>query len=256
MFQLNQKIAVITGAGSGIGREIALLFSKQGAVAIVLDMNQEQGEKTVQTISEAGGSADFHKCNVASANDVNQVFDSIHSKYSGIDILVNNAGIVHVGKLHETSEDEFDKIYQVNVKGVFLCMKAGLPSLQKKNGGVILNMASIASLIAIDDRFAYGMSKGAVLTMTKSVATDYVNENIRCNCICPSRIHTALVDEYLEKNYANNKEEMFKKLSLYQPMGRMGKPEEVAALALYLCSDEASFITGQAYPIDGGVLMK
>jgi NAD(P)-dependent dehydrogenase (short-subunit alcohol dehydrogenase family) len=125
----------------------------------------------------------------------------------------------------------------------------------RQGGGVIVNMASIASLIGIPDRFAYSMTKGAVLTMTKSIAVDYVKRGIRCNCICPARVHTPFVDGYLAANYPGREEEMYRVLSEYQPIGRMGTPEEVAALALYLCSNEASFVTGQAYPIDGGVLM-
>jgi NAD(P)-dependent dehydrogenase (short-subunit alcohol dehydrogenase family) len=142
----------------------------------------------------------------------------------------------------------------VNVKGVFLCSKAAVPIMLRQRGGVILNLASIASLIGIPDRFAYSMTKGAVHTMTKSIAIDYVKQNIRCNCICPARIHTPFVDQYIAKNYPGREEQMLRQLSEYQPVGRMGTAEEVAALALYLCSDEASFITGQAYPIDGGVL--
>jgi len=144
-------------------------------------------------------------------------------------------------------------VFRVNVKGVFLCTKAALGMLRRR-GGVILNMASITSLIGVPERFAYSMSKGAVYTMTKSVAIDYVKQNIRCNCICPARVHTPFVDQFVAKHYPGREKETLRQLSEYQPVGRMGTPEEVAALALYLCSDEASFITGQAYPIDGGVL--
>ena len=168
---------------------------------------------------------------------------------------MNNAGIAHVGTIEQTTEAELDRLYRVNVKGVFLCARAAVPIMLAQGGGVILNMASIASLIGLPDRFAYSMSKGAVLTMTRSIAVDYMKQNIRCNCICPARVHTPFVDQYVAKHYAGREAEVLRQLSAYQPIGRMGTSEEVAFLALYLCSDEASFITGQAYPIDGGVLV-
>ena len=171
-----------------------------------------------------------------------------------LDILINNAGVAHVGNIEVTAEEDFDRLYRVNVKGVYLCTKAAVPVMVRQGGGVIVNMASIVSFIGVADRFAYSMTKGAVLTMTKSVAVDYVKQNVRCNCICPARVHTPFVDGFVKKNYPGREAEVLRELSEYQPMGRMGKPEEVAALALYLCSDEASFVTGQAYPLDGGVL--
>ena len=169
---------------------------------------------------------------------------------------MNNAGIAHVGDIESTTEADLDRVYEVNVKGTYLCTRAGVRAMLRGGGGVILNLASIASLIGIEDRFAYTMSKGAVLTMTRSIAVDYMDRNIRCNCVCPARVHTPFVDGYLKANYPGREAEMFQKLSEYQPMGRMARPEEVAALALYLCSEEASFITGQAFPIDGGVLVQ
>jgi NAD(P)-dependent dehydrogenase (short-subunit alcohol dehydrogenase family) len=170
-----------------------------------------------------------------------------------IDILVNNAGIAHVGNIEGTTESDLDRIYSVNVKGVYNCIYAVIPVMKNK-GGVILNMASIASSVGISDRFAYSMSKGAVLTMTYSVAKDYLDYGIRCNCISPARIHTPFVDGFIKKNYPGREDEMFEKLAKTQPIGRMGTPEEVANLALYLCSDEASFITGTDFPIDGGFI--
>jgi len=194
-------------------------------------------------------------CDVSDSGEVRKVFQTIDSELQRIDILVNNAGIAHVGTVENTSEDDFDRIYNVNVKGVFLCSQAAIGIMLRQNKGVILNMASIVSCIGVPDRFAYTMSKGAVLTMTRSIAVDYMKNNIRCNCICPARVHTAFVDGYIAKNYPGREQEVFEQLAQYQPMGRMGTPEEVAALAVYLCSDEASFVTGQAYPIDGGVLV-
>jgi 2-keto-3-deoxy-L-fuconate dehydrogenase len=167
-------------------------------------------------------------------------------------ILVNNAGISSIGTVESTSEEEFDRVFRVNVKGFYNCMQACIPLMKSNGGGVILNMASIAGSSALADRFAYSMSKGAVIAMTLSVARDYLSYNIRCNCISPARIHTPFVDDYLRKSYPGREQEMFEKLSKAQPIGRMGEPEEVAALALFLCSDQASFITGVDYLLDGG----
>jgi NAD(P)-dependent dehydrogenase (short-subunit alcohol dehydrogenase family) len=208
-----------------------------------------------RTIRDAGGSASAVPCDVADAGGVIAAFEQVDAAHGRVDILVNNAGIAHVGTIQQTTPQDLDRLYGVNVRGVYLCARAAIEIMLREGGGVIVNMASIASLIGIPDRFAYSMTKGAVLTMTKSIAVDYVKRGIRCNCICPARVHTPFVDGYLAANYPGREEEMYRVLSEYQPIGRMGTPEEVAALALYLCSNEASFVTGQAYPIDGGVLM-
>ena len=254
MFSLSGKVAVVTGGGSGIGRAISTIFGGQGAHVVVLDIDVEAARETAALITASGGSADAHACNVAEASVVSAVFDSIVGRAGRLDILVNNAGIAHVGNIEQTREEDFDRLYRVNVKGVYLCSQAALPVMVGQGGGVILNMASIVSFIGVADRFAYSMTKGAVLTMTKSVAIDYVTKRVRCNCICPARIRTPFVDGFVKKNYPGREEAVLQELAEYQPMGRMGTPEEVAYLALYLCSDEASFITGQAYPLDGGVL--
>ncbi len=255
MFRLDGKTAVVTGAGSGIGRAIAKTFAAQGARVFVLERDVSAGAQTVAEIAGAGGTASAIDCDVADAGSVDAAFAQVIAKAGRIDILVNNAGVAHVGTVANTTEEDLDRIYSVNVKGVFLCSKAAVPHMVTAGSGVILNLASIASLIGLTDRFAYSMSKGAVLTMTRSIAVDYVKQGIRCNCVCPARVHTPFVDGYLRDNYPGREQEMFRQLSEYQPIGRMAEPEEVAALALYLCSDEASFITGQAYPIDGGVLV-
>ena len=254
MFRLDGKTAVVTGAGSGIGRAIASTFAAQGARVFVLERDPSGADRTVAAIEAAGGCAHAVACDVSSVASVAVAFEQVDHQARRLDILVNNAGIAHIGTVESTTEADLDRVYAVNVKGVFLCAQAGVTRMLRSGGGVILNLASIASLIGLTDRFAYSMSKGAVLTMTRSIAVDYVKHGIRCNCMCPARIHTPFVDGYLREHYPGREAEMFQQLSEYQPIGRMGTPEEVAALAVYLCSDEASFITGQAYPIDGGVL--
>ena len=250
MFSLINKSVVITGGGSGIGRAISLLFAKQGAEVNILELNETAAQETVDEIRAEGGKANAYACNVTNQEAVKTVFANI----GRVDILINNAGIAHVGNLEKTSEEDFDRIYNVNVKGAYNCLYVAVPMMKENKGGVILNMASVASSVGINDRFAYSMSKGAILTMTLSIAKDYIKDNIRCNCISPARVHTPFVDGFLAKNYPNNIEEMFEKLSATQPIGRMAKPSEIAFLALYLCSDEAGFVTGSDYPIDGGFI--
>jgi 2-keto-3-deoxy-L-fuconate dehydrogenase len=255
LFDLGEKVAVVTGAGSGIGAAIARVFARQRARIVVLDRDEAAARRTVDEIGAAGGQATASACDVADGELVARMFDRIVADERRIDILVNNAGIAHVGTIERTTEADLDRLYAVNVKGVYLCARAALPTMIEQGGGVILNMASIASLVGVPERFAYSMTKGAVHTMTMSIAIDYVKQNIRCNCICPARIHTPFVDEYVARHYAGRERETLAQLAAYQPIGRMGTSEEVAHLALYLCSDEAAFVTGQAYPIDGGVLV-
>lgn len=250
-FGLDGKSAVVTGGGSGIGEAIALRFAASGAFVSVLDVNLAAAEAAVQKIQDAGGKASAYACDVTGQAEVKAQFDAIAGQ-RGIHILVNNAGVSHIGSLENTTESDFDRIFKVNVKGFYNCLLASVVQMKAKGGGVVLNMASIAGSTGIADRFAYSMSKGAVIAMTYSVAKDYLADNIRCNCISPARVHTPFVDGYLQKNYPGREQEMFEKLSKAQPIGRMAKPAEVAALALYLCSDEASFITGMDYPLDGG----
>ncbi len=251
MFRLDNKTAIITGSGSGIGKAIALAFGSQGANVYVLDMDEEGGKSVASEIAKSGGKGNFRKCDVSKQSDVKKIIDTIAEENGAIDILVNNAGIGHIGTAESTTEADFDRLLNVNVKGVYNCIWSALPHMKQK-GGSILNMASVAALTGIADRFAYSTTKGAVAAMTMSVAKDYLSNNIRCNSISPARVHTPFVDGYLAKNYPGKEQEMFDKLSKTQPIGRMGKPDEVAHLALYLCSDEASFITGCDYPIDGG----
>ena len=248
------RTTVITGAASGIGAAIAQRFAEAGDHVEILDLEASAAESAAVAIRDAGHSANGHACNVAEQETVDSVIGEILADRGSIDVLVNNAGIAHIGDAISTSGDDMDRLYQVNVKGVYHALHAVLPGMVEAGSGVILNMASIASVTGIADRFAYSMTKGAVLTMTYSVAIDFIDKGIRCNAICPARVHTPFVDGYLENNYPDNKEEMFQKLSAAQPIGRMAKPEEIAEMALYLCSDKASFITGQDWEIDGGFM--
>ncbi len=250
MYNFRNKTAIVTGAGSGIGKAIALLLAAHEASVFVLDISEEKAKATVEEIRENNGKANAFVCDVTSQAAVNDIFSQVGS----IDILVNSAGISHIGKLDSTTEQDLDRVYQVNVKGVYNCLFAAIKFMKEKKSGVILNIASVASHVGIPDRFAYSMSKGAVYAMTLSVAKDYIHDGIRCVSISPARVHTEFVDGFLSKNYPGKEKEMFEKLSATQPLGRMAKPEEIAHLALYLCSGEAAFITGCDYPIDGGFL--
>jgi 2-keto-3-deoxy-L-fuconate dehydrogenase len=252
-FSIEEKVAVITGGSKGIGKSISSRFALHGAVVHILDVDDESGTSLAKELSANGSEVYFHHADVTDQPAILELFEKIYQTDQRLDILVNNAGIAHIGNLENTTEDDFDRIFSVNVKGVYNCSHAAIRYM-KERGGSILNMASVAASLGIADRFAYSMSKGAVLTMTYSIAKDYLEDNIRCNSISPARVHTPFVDGYLKNNFPGREEEMFETLSKTQPIGRMGKPDEIAALALYLCSDEAAFITGTDYPIDGGFI--
>jgi len=249
MFRLDNKLAVVTGGGSGIGRAVAEVMAKQGAIVHIIEITVDNGQAVADNINKDGSLAFIHACDVSDQQQVNTVFEKI----GRIDILVNNAGIAHVGTVASTTEEEFDRVYRVNVKGIFNCLQAAV-KLMKDKGGSIINMASIAAHVGLADRFAYSMSKGAVMGMTLSVAKDFLQNGIRCNSISPARVHTPFVDGFIAKNYPGKEKEMFEKLSASQPIGRMGTVDEIAKLVLYLSSDEASFITGNDYLIDGGFI--
>lgn len=252
LFSLQNKVAVITGGGSGIGKAIAECFAAQGAIVCIIDLQEVAANETARSIEANGGKALGFKCNVTNQLEVVACFQKIIQRFSTFDILVNSAGIASISKLETTSEADFEKIFEVNVKGTYNSMYAAIPYMKKQQRGVILNIASVAASVGIAERFAYSMSKGAVISMTLSVAKDYIREGIRCNSLSPARVHTPFVDGFLKANYPGKEQEMFEKLSEAQPIGRMAKPEEIAHLALYVCSDEASFVTGCDYPIDGG----
>ncbi len=254
MLDLTGKTAIITGGGSGIGQAIALKFAQQNAEVAIFDLSEKHAADALQAIHDGGGKAKAYACDVSNPESVTSAINQVIEQNQRIDILVNNAGVAHVGNAVDTQIEDFDRIYQTNVRGVYNCLHTTLPHMVESGGGVILNLASIVSLTGIPDRFAYSMSKGAVLTMTYSVATDFIKDNIRCNCLCPARVHTPFVDGFIAKNYPGQEKEMFQKLSEAQPIGRMAEPEEIASLCVYLCSDEASFVTGAAWPIDGGFM--
>jgi 2-keto-3-deoxy-L-fuconate dehydrogenase len=253
MFNLNDKTAIVTGGGSGIGKAISILFAKQGAEVHILDFDSNGANNAVEEIKANGGKATAHQCDVSNQQQVTDIIKNIAEQNGSIQLLINNAGVAHVGTVETTSEDDFNRLFNINVKGVYNCLQAAIPFM-KETGGAIVNMASIASSVGIPDRFAYSMTKGAVVGITLSVAKDFLHNGIRCNCISPARVHTPFVDGFISKNYPGKEAEMFEKLSKTQPIGRMAKPDEIAHLVLYLCSDEASFITGCDYPIDGGFI--
>lgn len=253
MNRFENKTAVITGGGSGIGATASLRLANEGATVLALDLNLEAAQTVVEQIRETGGQAYAYSCNVASTEDVNKLIADILVDHK-VDVLVNNAGIAHVGNLEQTTEQDLDRLYQVNIKGVYNLTHALIGAMKAQQKGVILNLASVASNVGVSERFAYSMTKGAVLAMTYSIAKDYVNYGVRCNCIAPGRVHTPFVDNFIAKNYPDNQSEMFEKLSQTQPIGRMGTTEEIAALIAFLCSDESAFITGTNVPIDGGFI--
>ncbi|MEQ9297869.1 MAG: SDR family oxidoreductase [Cyclobacteriaceae bacterium] len=252
MFDLSAKTAVITGGGSGIGKAIALVFAGQGAQVMIIDVNVAASEATVNEIEKEGGSATFFECDIVNQKAVLDVFDNIADKTGSLDILVNNAGVAGIGTIEETTEADMDRLYNINVKGAYNCSLAAVKKMKVQGKGCILNMASVAAVVGLASRFAYSMTKGAILSMTYSLAKDYIAYGVRCNSISPGRVHTPFVDGYLAQNYPGQEAEMFDKLSKTQPIGRMGQPSEIAHLALYLCSDEAGFVTGSNYYIDGG----
>ena len=248
MFSLQQKEAMVTGGGSGIGKAVSMLLAARGARVHIADINEAQANEAAKEIEDKGGAAVAHVVDVSNQQQILALFAGLLR----IDILVNSAGISHIGTAENTGEQDFDRLFNVNVKGVYNFLHAAIPLMKKNGGGVILNMSSVAASMGLADRFAYSMTKGAVSSMTRSVAKDYIADNIRCNCISPARVHTPFVDGFIKKNYPGKEKEIFDNLSKSQPIGRMGTTDEIAALVLYLCSDEASFVTGCDYPIDGG----
>ena len=250
MCSLNGKIALITGAGSGIGASIAQVFATAGATVVVCDIQAAAGQGTVDAIRNAGGSAEFLPLDVSDENKARSVAEKVQAKHGRLDVLVNNAGIGHVGTMMQTAASDLDRLYQVNVRGVFNVTKAFLPKMLERKSGNIINLASIGGVVGIRDRLAYCTTKFAVVGLTKSMALDHAAEGIRVNCICPGRVETPFVTARL-KEYPDP-EKAYREMSATQALGRMAKPEEIAHAALYLASNESAFITGTAFLIDGG----
>src|SRR5438552_18506543 len=254
VFRLDKKIAFVTGAGSGIGEQIARIFAQQGAHVILTDIRVDAAERVASEIRTAGGSTCTQQLDVAEEPQVKAAIERVAATEGRLDILVNNTGISHVGTLLETSLEDWERVMRVNARGVFLCAREAVRQMlaQLPAGGVIINMSSVAATIGIDRRLPYSASKGAVLALTRSIAIDFVTQGIRCNAICPGTVYTPFVEGYLQRHFAGHEDEARGQLHARQPVGRMGRPDEIAYAALYLASDEAAFVTGSALVIDGG----
>lgn len=250
MFDLNGKIALVTGAASGIGEAIALTLARQGAFVYAADIDETNGRRVAAEIETDGGRAAFLKLNVAEPKDCLNAVDIVHAAHGHLDILVNNAGLGHVGTMLETTVNDLDRLYAVNVRGMFDLTKAFLPNMIERKYGVIVNMSSVGGVAAVSDRVAYCTTKFAVVGLTKCIALDHALDGIRANCICPGRVETPFVKERLAEY--PDPEKAYREMAATQVIGRMGKPEEIAAAALYLASDEAAFVTGSSLLIEGG----
>ncbi|MEM7146660.1 MAG: SDR family oxidoreductase [Verrucomicrobiota bacterium] len=248
----SQNLTLITGAASGIGEAIAKRFAAENHPVAIIDLDETAATRVATDITNAGHTAHAFPCDISDHHAVHETFTQILAAHGPPGILVNNAGIAHIGTLDTTSPEDFDRLFAVNVRGVYNGMHAAIKPMVDNGGGVILNMSSIAAHTGIPDRFAYSMTKAAVLNMTLTVARDYLDKNIRCNCLCPARVHTPFVDKYLADTYPGQEKEMFDKLSAAQPIGRMATPDEIAEQALHICSEKSAYITGNAIDIDGG----
>lgn len=246
MFDLTGKVALVTGAGSGIGRAIAQRFAKAGAKVHVGDLNEAAGRETVALIRAAGGGAEFQQLDVADEASVARTAAAT----GPLHILVNNAGIGHVGTILQTNAEDMDRLYRVNVRGVFSVTKAYIGAMIERRSGSIINIASIGGILGVRDRFAYVTTKFAVVGITKQLALDHSADGVRCNCICPGRVETPFVKARLQEY--PDPEKAYQEMSATQLIGRMGKPEEIAAAAHYLASDEAALVTGSSLVADGG----
>jgi len=248
---LTGKTALVTGAASGIGAAIARLFAESGAFVYLTDVNSDAGRTTTAEISARGARAGFLHLDVSDAGECDAVAERVLSETGGLDILVNNAGIGHVGTILQATAEDLDRLYAVNVRGVFNVSKSFISSMVERSSGSIINIASVGGIVGLTDRLVYTTTKFAVVGLTKSMALDHATDGVRVNCICPGRVETpfvkARISEYPDPDAA------YREMSMSQPVGRMGRPEEIAEAALYLARDESSFVTGSSFVIDGAL---
>ncbi len=249
--KLQQRVAVITGAGSGIGRAMALLFAREGARILAADINGSAAQETASVIAEADGTCQAFTVDVVRPEEVRAMIEQAVSAYGRIDILCNNAGIGSTTDVVECEPDEWDRVMAVNVKSVYLGCKYAIPHMVEQGGGAIINTASVAGMVGLVKRASYSASKGAVIALTRQVAIEYVERGIRVNCLCPGTVDSPWVGRLLDQ--ADDPAAARAALVARQPVGRLGTPEEIAAAALYLASDDAAFITGTGLVIDGGL---
>lgn len=248
--RLNGKVAIITGGGSGIGKETALLFGKEGAKVVIADMNEKGGGEVVDLVKSAGGDAAFTKVDVSKAKDAEAMIAFAEKTYGRLDVLFNNAGIFHAKdeSVTTTDEDIWDLVIDIDLKGVFLGCKYGIPAMLRSGGGSIINTASFVAIIgAAVPQIAYTAAKGGVLSMTREIAVEFARQNIRCNALCPGPVETPLLAELLADEARRNRR------LVHIPMGRFGKPQEMAHAVVFLASDESSFVTGSTFLVDGGI---
>ena len=250
MFDLSNKVALVTGAASGIGEAIAFTLSRAGAFVYVADLDETSGARVAGEIKAEGGNAKFVKLNVAENDECQQIAEIVHRDHGNLDILVNNAGIGHVGTIEQTTSADLDRLYAVNVRGVFDLTKAFIPKMIERKYGVVVNIASVGGVVAVKDRIAYCTTKFAVVGFTKCLALDHALDGIRANCVCPGRVETPFVKARI--NEYPDPEKAYREMAATQAVGRMGTPEEIAASVLYLASDEAALVTGTALLIEGG----
>lgn len=252
--EFENRVAVVTGAGMGMGEATAIAFAQEGAAIAVVDINPEAGKATVDEIQSEGGQATFIEADVAIAADTQRIATETVDAFGGIDILVNNAGIQHYGSVIETTEEEWDRVLGVNLKSIFLCSKYCIPELQKRGGGAVVNVASVQGLASQDRVAPYSATKGGAISLTRNMAIDFASDNIRVNCVCPGAIDTPLLRDAVA--LAPDPEQMVQQWADSHLFKRLGRPEEIAQVILFLASERASLVTGAAYVVDGGLTVQ